>query len=308
MATDIAQDTQAVDYSEVLRQETVGIRFSKRRMGLNKAYSKEQKMRAAEVFGAASSATYGGKKLIDSSHPKWKAVSAVIHRAESFWVGMTLDYPDTGVRLCNKNRIDYFEEKMAEFRAELEEKVRELDDAYEELLDQAREDLAELFNRSDYPMQLIGEFAIHHEYPSLAPPNYLLEASPELYQREADRVSRRFAEAVSIAENTFAQQLVGLIDHLKERLSPAKDGKKKVLHQSVLSNFQEFFKSFEQLDIGSNQQLTSLVNQAKDIANNADVEALRDSKNMREELTSRMEEIKKQIAVKDAPIRKMKVV
>ena len=39
---------------------------------------------------------------------------------------------------------------------------------------------------------LIGLFGIDWEFPSIEPPNYLLQLSPALYEQERQRVATRF--------------------------------------------------------------------------------------------------------------------
>jgi hypothetical protein len=121
--------------------------------------------------------------------------------------------------LIPQGSINEFNERMSSFRDDLDEAVLELNEHYGELRQAARERLGELFDSSDYPTTLVGMFAIEHDFPSVEPPPYLRQLSPELYQQECQRVQSRFDEAVQLAEQAFIEELARLVDHLSERLS-----------------------------------------------------------------------------------------
>jgi hypothetical protein len=108
-----------------------------------------------------------------------------------------------------------------------------------------------------------GLFDIAWDYPSVEPPNYLQQLSPELYRQECQRVTARFDEAVRLAEQAFLDELSKLVAHLTERLSGDEDGKPKVFRDSAVANLTEFFERFRHLNVGSNEQLDQLVSQAQ---------------------------------------------
>ena len=57
-----------------------------------------------------------------------------------------------------------------------------------------------MFNVADYPDTLVGLFQVEHDFPSVEPPEYLRQLSPELYRQEQARVQERFSEAVRLAD------------------------------------------------------------------------------------------------------------
>jgi hypothetical protein len=60
-----------------------------------------------------------GKKLIDTNHPAYKAVTAIRGKVQSYWKSLSLPYPEPGVRLIRQDKIDEFAAKMREFQEEL---------------------------------------------------------------------------------------------------------------------------------------------------------------------------------------------
>ena len=82
--------------SERLRDTTAAVRLSFTWPGVRKALSAEQKSRAAEAFDADGSSIAATKRLIDTSHPAFKAVTAVKSQATGYWKGMTLPFISYG--------------------------------------------------------------------------------------------------------------------------------------------------------------------------------------------------------------------
>jgi hypothetical protein len=190
-------------------------------LGVRKSLTSAQKDQAADSFGAEGKFLSAGKKLLDVSHPAFKAVTAIKGRATGYWKGISLPFPEPGIRLIRQATIGDFDHQMAEFRDELAEAVSELDRHYEDLRSAARSRLGELFDPSDYPSSLIGLFAIEHDFPSVEPPNYLRQLNPELYEQECRRVQSRFETAVQLAEQAFLDELASLVDHITERMTEA---------------------------------------------------------------------------------------
>jgi len=200
--------------SQRLRTTTAAARVSLRWLGVRKTLTSEQKTQAADTFGAEGAFLSAGKKLLDTRHPAFKAVTGVKNSAVSYWKCETLPYPEPGIRLIQQQRIEAFDQRMNGFRDDLAEAVANLDEHYAELRTAARRRLGRLYNAADYPETLVGLFEIAWDYPSVEPPPYLQQLSPDLYRQECERVQQRFDEAVRLAEQAFLEELQNLIGDL----------------------------------------------------------------------------------------------
>src|SRR6185436_12580587 len=96
-------------------------------LGVRKTLSPDQKSQAAESFGAEGAFLSAGKKLLDTRHPAFKAVSSVRGRMIAFWKSVSLPYPEPGIRLIRQDDISAFTVQMTTLKAELQEAVQELD-------------------------------------------------------------------------------------------------------------------------------------------------------------------------------------
>ncbi|MBN70213.1 MAG: hypothetical protein CME32_13150 [Gimesia sp.] len=274
--------------SERLRSSMAAARLSFTWLGVRKSLTAQQKNQAADSFGAEGKYLSAGKKLLDTRHAAFKAVTAIRGRAIAYWKGVSLPFPEPGIRLIRQDEITAFDQAIADFRQELDEAVDELDRHYEELRNAARDRLGDLFNPDDYPPSLIGMFEVEHDYPSVEPPNYLRQLNPELYEQECQRVQSRFDEAVQLAEQAFLSELTQMVDHLTERLTGRQDGKPKVFRDTAVTNLTDFFDRFRQLNIRSNEQLDELVANAQQIIAGVNPQQLRDSQDVRERVASQM--------------------
>jgi len=274
--------------AERLRGTTAAVRVSLRWLGVRKTLTPEQKTQAAESFGAHSEFLSARKKLLDTRHAAYKEVTAIRGRVLAFWKGITLPYPEPGIRLIRQADLEGFNQKLLDLRGELYQAVAKLDTHYAELKDTARRRLGQLYNAADYPPSLEGLFEIDWDFPSVEPPDYLLQLSPALYEQERARVLARFEEAVQLAEQAFYTEFGRLIAHLTERLDQGDKGERKVFRDSAVSNLAEFFERFRQLNVRSNDQLDSLVDQAKQAVQGVDAQALRDSDALRRQVAAKL--------------------
>jgi hypothetical protein len=288
MIEDTPETTQAAGR---LRATMAAVRVAFTWLGVRKTLSPEQKSQAAESFGAEREFLSAGKKLLDTSHPAFKAVTSVRNRIVSYWKGMSLPYPEPGIRLIRQDDIGAFTLQLTTLKQELAEAVEALDRRYAELKSAARQRLGSLYNAADYPTSLTGWFDCNWDFPSVEPPDYLRQLSPQLYEQEAARVSARFDEAIRLAEEAFTEELSKLVSHLTERLSGTEDGKPKVFRDTAVENLGEFFERFRHLNVRSNQQLDELVGQAQRIVSGVQPQQLRDDQPLRQQIATQLSSV-----------------
>ena len=274
-----------------LRATMAAARVSVHWFGVRKSLTPQQTAQAADAFGAEERFLSAAKKLLDTTHPAFKAVTSVRSRLMSYWKGVSLPFPEPGIRLIRRDRIEDFDAQMRQFQSELDETVAVLDRHYENLKQTAREKLGGLYNSTDYPDSLVGLFEIEFDFPSVQPPDYLQQLNPELYQRECERVQQRFDEAIHLAEDAFIGELSRLVSHLTERLAGNADGKPKIFRDSAIENLTEFFTRFRQLNVLSNEQLDSLVEDAQRVVRGVEPQALRDNAGLQQQVATELSRV-----------------
>jgi len=286
-----AESSSCVSPSQRLQASMAAARVSVHWFGVRKALTSQQTAQAADAFGAEDRFLSAAKKLLDTSHPCLKAVTAVRSRLQSYWKGVSLPYPEPGVRLIRRDDVEPFASRMRQFQEDLEDAVIALDNRYGELRATAQQKLGHLYNPADYPDSLIGLFSLEWDFPSVEPPNYLQHLNPQLYQQECERVQRRFDEAIRLAEEAFTGELSRLVSHLTERLSGSDDGKPKIFRDSAIENLTEFFTRFRQLNVRSSEQLDLLVEDAQRIVRGVQPQELRDNAGLRQQVATELSRV-----------------
>lgn len=284
-AGDTAESHSRADY---LRGITAAVRVAFTWFGTRKTLTPDQKAEAAETFGAEGNYVSAAKKLLDTKHPAFRAVTSARNRIVGYWKGNSLPYPEPGIRLIRQDDVGSFNMQMTTLKADLDEAINRLDAHYAELKIIAQARLGRLYNAADYPASLTGLFDVTWDFPSVEPPSYLRRLSPELYRQESERVAARFDEAVRLAEDAFLAELNQLVAHLTERLSGQEDGKPKVFRDSAVENLTEFFNRFRRLNIRSNEQLDALVEQAQNVVRGVDPQTLRTDQPLRQQMTAQL--------------------
>lgn len=277
--------------SQRLRTTMAAVRLSLSWFGTRKTLTAEQKSQAADTFGAERTFLSAGKKLLDTTHPAFKAVTNIKGRIISLWKSVSLPYPEPGIRLIRQDDIEDFNDKMESLQQELATAVLTLDRYYYELQSAARDQLGSLYDSADYPASFSGLFQVSWDFPSVEAPDYLRQLNPELYQQECERISARFDEAVRLAEQAFIEELHGLVSHLTERLTGQSDGKPKTFRDSAVNNLSEFFERFQRLNVRSNEELDQLVQQCQGIVRGVEPQVLRDQQSLRQQVASNLAQV-----------------
>lgn len=268
--------------AQQLREDTAAVRLSRSRFGAKKAITKEQRSSAASIFYAEANMLSASKKLLDTKAPAYKSVTGILSRATELWKSYTVPYPEDGVRLIQRQRVESFQNQMIGLRAELDQAVAALQDEYIELRNKARTALGHLFNPADYPDSLDDEFALAWEFPSVEPPLYLKDLNPRLYEQEAERIRRRFEEAVILTEQAFIEEFAKLLGNLTDKLTGLDDnGCQKTFKDRSVEKLGEFFERFKALNVRSNPELDALVEQAKNCVSGQSPDTLRNNAGIR---------------------------
>ena len=227
-----------------VRDNFVACRVKFKWFGTSKSLTSNQKSRAAESFGADGNAISAAKRLIDTKHESYRALTSVKSQINKHWRDASLPYPESGIRLIRNDSVDEFNASLLGFKNQLNDGVVDLNHHYSDLKEVARLRLGSLFNHDDYPSSLSDEFNVSWDFPSVDAPDYLRSLSPEIYRRECERVRSQFSNAVELAEQMFQDQLAELVEHLVERLSANEGGKQKTFRDSTITNLDDSFQGF----------------------------------------------------------------
>jgi hypothetical protein len=271
-----------------LRRLAAAVRVHFTWWGVHRTLTARQKEEVGVSYDADTRFLTAGKKLVDTRHEAFRRLTSLRTRVGHYWRGLTLPYVEAGLRLIRQNDIEPFVHTLTGFREELSQAEADLNAVYEDIKDDARRRLGRLYNPSDYPPEVRGLFGLDWDFPSVEPPSYLLRIAPEVYEQEQERITRRFEQAVELAEQAFLSELARLVSHLTERLSSGSENERKVFRDSAVTNLTEFFERFRHLNVRSNAQLDELVEQAQRIIQGVGAQQLRDNESLRQHVATQL--------------------
>ena len=88
--------TDSATPAERLRTTMAACRVQFTWFGTKKSLTAEQKAQAAEPFDAEGQFLSAGKKLLDTKHNAFRAVTAIRTKITDYWRGLTLPFPEAG--------------------------------------------------------------------------------------------------------------------------------------------------------------------------------------------------------------------
>ncbi len=288
----MSQTTLPPNHGTRLRETMGAVRVAFRWFGTRKQVSPDHRKRAAKTFDAESQYISMGKRIVDTKHASWKKMTGIRRRIVGEWKNATLPHPEVGVRLIKRDDIDAFTQRLDVLRNELKEAEQELNAHFDEIRLQAQQRLGDLYDESDYPRTLVGWFDVTWDFPSVDPPEYLQTINPSLYRQECERIQNQFTEAVHLAENAFLNEFSKLVAHLTDKLAGASDGKPKSLRDTAVTNLREFFERFQNMNIGSSEELDAMVEEAKRIVGNVTPDQLRDNETLRTQVSGQLQTLR----------------
>ena len=95
--------TKTVSPAERLHTAFAAVRVSFAWLGVRKTLTPDQKAQTADAFGAEGQYLSAAKKLMDTQHPAFKAVTAMCNRIVAHWRDASLPYPEPGIRLIRQD-------------------------------------------------------------------------------------------------------------------------------------------------------------------------------------------------------------
>ena len=245
------------------------------------------------------------KKLVDPE--SLKPICKVNNSARNWLATISLPFPITGMVFVPKDLINNVDEKLDEFKIKFNQGVQDFILDYSRLRETAKTYLGELFNEIDYPIDIGSKFNFNWRFIILDVPNgdsRLL--APEVYAREKEKFIQTMEEARKMAIDALREEFAQMVERITERFTQNKNGKPKIFKNTTIESFYDYFQTFKDRNIFQDDELTTLVNRAQAVLNGSNVEQIRSSDNLKENIRSGMTDIESTLAqVFNRPRRKI---
>ncbi len=239
------------------------------------------------------------KQLIDSK--EFQAIRKLDSRIREYVYEKCLPYR-VGIFLLPIELVARVEDQLVAFRTEREELVEKFLIAYPEQIRAAEARLLILFNDRDYKTvsEVRQAFTFEWQYVSFGTPGKLRDISPEFFRQEQEKAARKWEEAGEAIQQVLRVQMRDLVDKLREKLAPP-DGAPRVLRKENVENMREFIDTFDIRNVTSDAELKALVERAKSILGNAQVDDMRTDEQLRSQIADGFGSIKKDLDCIVAP-------
>ncbi len=227
--------------------------------------------------GADKNLLHASKMLVDSEH--LRQIHG-LHCATRMWLrehAIPARVFRRGCYLIKKTLVEQVVEKFQEAKAEQNELTDQFIDSYPALKADAKTRLKDLYDEKDYPSpeRLRRAIGMKLSYVEFGVPEDLKKIDPALYREQKKQAEKEWAQAIEEVKLALRESMQGLIGHMVEKLEPAPDGEKKIIHESSLTKLQKFLDTFQDRDITGDAKMVALTKQAKEVLDGIDLKQLR---------------------------------
>jgi len=174
------------------------------------------------------------------------------------------------------------------------------DTDYEAAIERARTELGEHFNIADYAPKEVafaqfGGFT--WRWLDFGVALSLQEISVEIFNREQEKCEGQWRTATQEVELMLRSSMQELIENLAEQLKPTDQSQKRRLTNASYDKVKSFLTSFEMKNVTNDEQLSVLVQKAKEIMEGKNLESIKTSEKLKEEMAVALNELNKEVSV-----------
>lgn len=278
-------------HSKGLFEKTVGLSLSVSRVGNRK------KVDASRIHTDADRNLIGvSKKLLDC-----KEMEAIAQRDREFRKYLVTNaLPSmfkSGLWLIPLNKVDEVDAKLKHYIKERRELVNEFMAVYEEKKLEAATKLGSLYDPKDYPSEhkVRWTFKVEYLYLEFTTPQNLKSIRAGMLEEEQNRLRTQMQESMDEIRGFLRSSIQEMLAHAVDRLADGPGGKKKILHETVLSRITQFAETFKEKNICDDEELDDIIVDLRKLTQGVDIKSLRGSNSVRRMFQKSVATIKKDV-------------
>lgn len=229
-----------------------------------------------------------GRKLLLPQEAT-SAIKQIIGKARNYLRRIALPFPINGCVLVPKRLIPEIQESLKKLEQEYNYAVDDFLYWYPQTIEDAREQLGELFNSCDYPTseQVKARFRFQWRYIVIGP-SVSRVLPPSIYKDEVEKFQNLMEQARLEAVIALRQEFTDLVAKLCDKLSGSDNGKPKRLRDAAVENLKDFLDSFTGRNLFEDEQLAALVSQCRNIISGVTPNNIRSNDQLKENLHNLM--------------------
>ena len=218
-------------------------------------------------------------------------VRTAAHQARHRIKQYSLPFPIMSIQLVPKKYIGTVEEILQNQQEKFLDRIEEFIGIYSEAREEAKQALGDLFNETDYPIDIRKKFKFSWQFLALQVPSKTTILSPEIYEREKDRFESLMRETRELCQQALRTEFTDLLHELTEKLSTDADKSKKIVSNSMFNKLNEFFGELETRNIFEDQELLELADSAKQLIANVTPYNLKYNNQVKDQIRSEMQNL-----------------
>lgn len=234
------------------------------------------------------------KQLLNSQ--ELEAIKRADFQVRAYLYNLTHPF-DLGVQLLSLQLVEQVDAHLNDYAITRAGLVETFLSAYPSLCETASKSLGSLHNPHDYPsVEAIREkFAFSWEIFSFSVPEQLKGMSTVLYSQAKAKLEATMKDAAAEITALMRSDLLELVNHLHEKLTPGIDGKPRILRDTAVKNVHEWVELFSARNVTNDAELAAVVSELQGMLNGVNGDKLRNSDLFRDKLRQQMDGVKSKL-------------
>ena len=235
-------------------------------------------------------------------------IKTAAHQARNKVRKYALPFPIHSVQLVPKEYVSTIEDILVHQEERFWDRVSEFEGMYAQAREEAKEVLGNLFNETDYPVDIRRKFKFGWQFLALQVPTQASILSPEIYEKERIKFENLMQETQDLCMQALRSEFAGLLHELTEKLGSNGDRPKKIVSNSMFNKLNEFFCELQTKNIFEDEELTQLAEQAKQAITHVSPASLKYNEQARQQIKNEMQQLQEAVnqSIIDLPRRQIR--
>jgi hypothetical protein len=207
----------------------------------------------------------------------------------------SMPWSDNGQRIVTAEHFfNGFKSQMDQHKANFEELTASFLQQYPTLISAAAFQLGDLFDREEYPDvdAIAHKFRFHYAVsPVPTAGDFRIDINEQAKAELATQYAEHFNQRIEGAMRDIWGRLHDCLLHMSDRLTDGQDGKRKVFHDTMLSNAHGLVELLGRLNVTNDQKLEDARAQLKKAINTVDTDDLKEHEDVRSEVKDKVDGI-----------------
>jgi len=212
----------------------------------------------------------------------------------NYMASRTLPWSDYGPRLITTDKFFDFKQDMDEYEQKYNQVVQDFLAVYPTLISMQAFKLGDMFDRDEYPGvdEIANKFKFRVAYlPVPETGDFRVDIGNEALEEVRAQYEREYEQRLENAMSDVRQRILDSLRHLSERFTDKEDGERKKFRNNILDSFAESIAAVRELNLTKDQTIEAMADEAEKAIKGVDVDSLKESKDVREDVRSRVDSI-----------------